>query len=235
MTTLKRNKARKIARILASTFFALLIGLEILPGWLWSNTAFADAPEPTPDRLAEPVLTEHSTQYEEGRYLYWMHCMPCHGDFGQGLTDEFRELWPEDHQNCWGRGCHGGREMDEGFPIPKTIPAVISESGEVLPFSTPEEFYEYLLTTHPPQNPGYLAEDEYWAMTAYVLAENNLIQVGKEIGPNAGILTGGKILAVCAIGVLLLLVFVVVGYVRRNRQDENSDSHEDGEKTLLID
>ncbi|MEJ2266350.1 MAG: hypothetical protein P8X95_23135, partial [Anaerolineales bacterium] len=124
-------------------------------------------PTPTPDRLAEPALPANPTQYEQGRHLYWMNCMPCHGDRGQGLTDEFRSLWVDDHQNCWGRGCHGGRQGDEGFPLPRTIPAVISSSGDLLPYATGDQLFEYLRTTHPPQHPGYLPEDEYWAITAF--------------------------------------------------------------------
>jgi hypothetical protein len=137
----------------------------------------------TPDRLAEPPLPANPTQYELGRHLYWMNCMPCHGDRGQGLTDEFRSLWDPEHQNCWGRGCHAGRERDEGYPLPHSIPAVISSTGELPPFATAAELFAYLRTTHPPQHPGYLPEVDYWALTAYLLIENNRLAPGQELGP----------------------------------------------------
>jgi cytochrome c len=64
-------------------------------------------PSPTVDRLAIPVLPDHPTQVEIGKNVYYYHCMPCHGDKGQRLTSEWRSQWVDDHQNCWGRGCHG--------------------------------------------------------------------------------------------------------------------------------
>jgi len=138
---------------------------------------------PTSDRLAEPALPANSTQYEQGRHLYWLNCMPCHGDSGQGLTDEFRSLWEVDHQNCWGRGCHTGREGEEGYPLPRSIPAIISSSGDLPPFATAEQLFEYLRLTHPPQHPGYLSDNEYWAITAYILTENQRLPLGQKLGP----------------------------------------------------
>jgi len=107
--------------------------------------------------------------------------MTCHGDRGQGLTDEFRSLYVE-HQNCWARGCHAGHPGDLGFPIPRSVPAIISSTGELPPFATAEDLFEFLRTTHPPQHPGYLPEEEYWALTAYLLAENNRLMPGQVLG-----------------------------------------------------
>lgn len=122
-------------------------------------------------RLAIPTLTEHPTQIEIGRSLFYYNCMPCHGDKGQGLTDEFRSLWEKDHQNCWERGCHGGHGTNEGFPLPTAIPAVVSSSFRQR-FIQLEMLFTYLKTTHPPQNPGGLKDEEYQALTAYLFFEN---------------------------------------------------------------
>lgn len=108
--------------------------------------------------------------------------MPCHGDRGQGLTDEFRSLYVED-QNCWARGCHAGRPGDQGFPIPRSVPAVISSSGDLPPFATAEQLFGYLRATHPPQYPGHLPDDEYWAISAYVLDQNHRLPEGEVLGP----------------------------------------------------
>ncbi|MCZ7667923.1 MAG: hypothetical protein M5U34_12380 [Chloroflexi bacterium] len=35
------------------------------------------------DRLAPPPTVENPTQLDEGAYLYWLYCIPCHGDKGQ--------------------------------------------------------------------------------------------------------------------------------------------------------
>jgi hypothetical protein len=109
--------------------------------------------------------------------------MPCHGDHGQGLTDEFRQLWVEDHQNCWARGCHAGRLEDQGFPIPRVVPAVSSRPDQLLRFPAPEDLFAYLESTHPPQNPGVLKEDEYWAVTALLLSENQRLAPDGTVGP----------------------------------------------------
>jgi len=127
---------------------------------------------PESDRLAEPVLPESPTQVDIGRNLYYFHCMPCHGDRGQGLTDEFREIWDEDHQNCWGRGCHTGRAELEAFPIPRTIPAVIAPPHTLGAFQTAEDLFTFLRATQPPQRPGALSDAEYWALTSFLLHEN---------------------------------------------------------------
>ncbi len=97
--------------------------------------------------------------------------MPCHGDQGQGLTDEFRALWVEDHQNCWGRGCHGGRKNDEGFPIPTFVPPIAGVNN-LARFDSEQELFDYLKATHPPQYPGRLADDEYRAIAFFVFWMN---------------------------------------------------------------
>lgn len=185
------------------------------PGHL--GTASAITSTPTPDRLAEPALPANPTQFEQGRYLYWMHCMTCHGDRGQGLTDEFRGLWVEDHQNCWARGCHTGRQEDQGFPIPRTVPAIISSSGDLPPFASVEALFEYLRATHPPPHPGYLLEEEYWALTAYVLAENRRLPTGQEIGPRAGPSAPGIVWGFVALGLLVLIATAILAGSRRRR------------------
>ena len=208
---------------LGALFMILLVWIP-LHGQTTTDQEVSQTLTPTPDRLAEPPLSENPTQYEEGQYLYWLNCMPCHGDQGQGLTDEFRELWPEDHQNCWGRGCHGGRIEDEGFPVPHEIPAIISSSGDELIFSNPGELFDYLRTTHPPQNPGVLPDNEYWAIADYVLAENNYLLPGQEIGPQSE-MAQGKIFWAEASIPFLLTVSVIIIWILRKRKAPNSPKH----------
>ena len=163
---------------------SLVIAVLLILSWMGSRTLEAqgaDAPQtvaaptsqmPMEDRLAEPVLPESPTQVDIGRNLYYFHCMPCHGDRGQGLTDEWREVWVEDHQNCWGRGCHTGRSQLAAFYIPRTIPAVIGSPQALGVFDTAEDLFVFLRATQPPQRPGALADEEYWALTSFLLHEN---------------------------------------------------------------
>ena len=126
-------------------------------------------------------MPEEPTEIDIGRNLYYHSCMPCHGDIGQGLTDEWREVWVDDHQYCWGRGCHSGDDMNEGFPIPKVVPAVMGPLPILQNFSTENELYSYLSETHPPQQPGALEADEYRALAAFLLSESGRLSEGEDI------------------------------------------------------
>jgi hypothetical protein len=130
------------------------------------------SPTPTYDPFVEPPLPENPTEYELGRNLYWHWCMTCHGDRGQGLTDEFRGIWEPDHQNCWGRGCHAGRPGDEGFPIPTVVPPLVDET-HLVQFASVQDLADFLVATHSPQSPGILKNHEYHAVALFVFAMNN--------------------------------------------------------------
>ncbi|MGD8473994.1 MAG: hypothetical protein PVH95_07305 [Anaerolineae bacterium] len=214
-----RNGQRMSAvRCLGSLAFAALLVLS----WMGSQVVVvqgADAPQtaaaPTPqiaeeDRLAEPVLPESPTQVDIGRNLYYFHCMPCHGDRGQGLTDEWREVWVEDHQNCWGRGCHTGRSQLAAFYIPHTIPAVIGPPQALRIFQTPEDLFAFLRATQPPQRPGALADEEYWALTSFLLHENGRPLPNEGTGP----VVSGAGLALATLAPLVAL-FSVTWLARR--------------------
>jgi hypothetical protein len=136
-------------------------------------------PTPTYDPLAEPPLPEHPTDLERGRNLYWHWCMPCHGDRGQGLTDEFRAIWEPEHQNCWERGCHGGQGLEEGFPIPTVVPGIVTET-HLARFALVQQLSSYLETTHPPQSPGSLESNEYQAIALFVFTMNGRSTVEKQ-------------------------------------------------------
>ncbi|MGC9334842.1 MAG: hypothetical protein ACP5JJ_11875 [Anaerolineae bacterium] len=161
---------------------------------------------PVEDRLAEPVLPESPTQVDIGRNLYYFHCMPCHGDRGQGLTDEWREVWVEDHQNCWGRGCHAARSEFDAFRIPRTVPAVIGSPPVLGAFQAAEDLFAFLRATQPPQRPGALSDAEYWALTGFLLHENGRQLMPIERSPTAdGPIVSNTGLALALLAPLLAL------------------------------
>ncbi|PWB72290.1 MAG: hypothetical protein C3F07_12275 [Anaerolineales bacterium] len=153
-------------------FAGILICISTLS---WNITvASAQDPVPTPtiyDPLAQPELPPDPTDHEMGRYLFWRHCMPCHGDAGQGLTEDFRALWG-DHQNCWERGCHAGKSIEDSFPVPTIVPAVVRED-QLIRFHSQEDLVEFLKATHPPQDPGFLEDEEYQLIAAFVFTMNH--------------------------------------------------------------
>lgn len=130
--------------------------------------AAGSSPTPEPDPLAVPVLPDNPSDIDLGRITYYYHCMPCHGDKGQGLTDEWRAVWVEDHQNCWSRGCHSGRPGDLGFPVPRFIPPVMPPFSSLARFESQDDLSEFLHVSHPPQTPGVLDEAECRTLAAYL-------------------------------------------------------------------
>jgi hypothetical protein len=162
---------------------------------------------PTPDPLGTPVMPETASQVDTGRELYFYHCMPCHGDHGQGLTDEWRAMWVEDHQNCWARGCHSGRSGEEGFPIPHDVPPVAGSPQAISRFEAPGDLFDYLVAHHPPQRPGALSEQECWALTAFLLRENNPHLVGNTVGLAGDAPDGPR----AAVGVSLVIGSLLLG------------------------
>ncbi len=141
------------------------------------GTALSVSPQTTPmptlDRLAEPTLPAVPSQADRGAQLYWLHCLPCHGDVGQGLTDEFRETYPPEDSYCWGRGCHGRNPYEGGFTLPTTVPALIGP-GTLTKFSTAANLHGFISAAMPFEAPGVLTEDESWQVTAFLLRENGI-------------------------------------------------------------
>jgi hypothetical protein len=99
--------------------------------------------------------------------------MPCHGDKGQGLTDEFRATYPPEEVNCWERGCHGANPYESGFTLPKKIPGVIGETT-LAKFTDAAQLNAYIRATMPFWKPGSLTEEESWRVTAFILRQNGL-------------------------------------------------------------
>jgi cytochrome c len=141
---------------------------------------------PTPDRLAEPTLPPSPSQADYGAQVYWLSCMPCHGDRGQGLTDEFRETYPPEEQYCWERGCHGANPYESGFSLPMFIPGMIGPDA-IGKFADAAQLNSYIRAAMPFWDPGSLTEEEAWRVTAFILRENGLWNaVGELNASNAG-------------------------------------------------
>lgn len=130
-------------------------------------------PTPTIDRLAPPPTAESPTQADEGAYFYWLNCQPCHGDQGQGLTDEWRAQYPAEDQNCWLSGCHGKQPYENGFTVPTVVPPVTGENS-LGRFETMGQVYDFIRAAMPYQAPGSLSDEEYLAITAFLARAHGL-------------------------------------------------------------
>jgi hypothetical protein len=198
----KTDRARKWRYCGAACLFGVMCAVLFLSAPPVRSDSDA-TPTPAFDRLATPVVPDNPTPIDLGRQVYYLNCMPCHGDVGQGLTDEWRAVWVDDHQNCWAKGCHGGRVEDEGFPLPRTIPAVIGSEAQMAQHVTETELVSYLEETHPPQRPGKLEEQEYEEVTAFLWHENGRDTVAASDQLASGWLVAGG--AVAALGILGLV------------------------------
>jgi cytochrome c len=138
--------------------------------------------DPQAARALPPTLTPTpSTQGGHGKDVFWLKCMPCHGDKGQGLTDEFRVAqYPPEDTNCWKSGCHGDRPYDNGFTLPKTIPALIGP-GTLAHFATAQDLYNFITKAMPFSKPGSLSQTEYLQALTYLLESNQIIPAGSQI------------------------------------------------------
>lgn len=126
---------------------------------------------PTSDRLARPTLPANPVQADLGGQVYYMVCMACHGDQGQGLSPEWVDAWGLEENACWQSKCHASNYPPEGFELPRYIPAVVSP-GVLNRFASALELHDYLKTEMPWQAPGTLTADEYWQLTAYLVRAN---------------------------------------------------------------
>lgn len=119
------------------------------------------------DRLGPPPMSDPPTQVELGHYAYYLSCMVCHGDQGQGL-EAWRTLLPEEDRNCWQSRCHAANYPPGGFQLPRYAPP-LAGSGTLARYQTAADLYEYVQGQMPWQAPGILTDEEYWQITAYLV------------------------------------------------------------------
>jgi cytochrome c5 len=180
------------------TFFPavfLLIFVIILGAWSWmspdtivslqqatATPASAGIPMPPMSNEDSWVIVDlppDATQLEYGAEVYRLVCKACHGDKGQGLTDDWRAQWAPEDQNCWQSKCHAANHPPDGFYMP-IAPAVIGLPLQM--FATAQDLYNYIHNFMPWHDRGSMTEKESWSVTAHILKMNN-VDPGPELGP----------------------------------------------------
>ncbi len=129
---------------------------------------------PTPEswlRLKE--MPDTATQVDYGAEIYRVVCRDCHGDRGQGLTDEWRATWAPEDQNCWQSRCHAGNHPPEGFILPKYVPPLLGP-GSLANHESALDLYNYMRLRMPWHTPGSLQDWEYMQLTAFLVTERGL-------------------------------------------------------------
>ena len=175
---------RFLFKIISIPFgIALLLAALFFDGGMASPIAQHATPTNTlsaADRLLKPTLPAEPSQADHGAQDYWLYCLPCHGERGQGLTEEFRQTYPPEENNCWQSGCHGNNPYQYGFKLPTKIPAVIGEAA-LAKFSDAAQLHSYIRATMPFWNPGSLTEEEAWRVTSFILRQNGLWDASTEL------------------------------------------------------
>ena len=131
-------------------------------------------PSPTPTfdiaRLASPPAPEFPSQVDKGASIFWGVCIACHGDRGQGLTDEWRFGAYKEDNNCWGSGCHGKNHPQHGFEMPKTLTfPPLGTASALGRFQNAQQLYDYVVVMMPWWKPRSLTPERAWQVTAYIL------------------------------------------------------------------
>ena len=161
-----------------------------LPGTIVHLQDATPTPVPTEDSWVIVDLPSDATQLEYGTEVYRLVCKACHGDRGQGLTDDWRAQWAPEDQNCWQSKCHALNHPPDGFYMPIAPPVL---GVPLLMFDTALDLFEYNRDFMPWHDRGSMTEKEYWSVTAYLLKING-VDPGPELGAEtaAGIPLRGK-------------------------------------------
>ena len=143
-----------------------------------TSTAATEDPQPTMVPASEswlilPEMPSTATQADIGAEVYRLVCQDCHGDRGQGLTDEWRATWAPEDQNCWQSKCHASNHPPEGFVLPRTVPAIMGPKS-LARFETTLDLFDYIKSKMPWHDPGNLVDAEYWQIMTFLARERGL-------------------------------------------------------------
>lgn len=183
------QKSQNLLPIMATLTMIVTLGISswISPGTIvplqqQTPTSAPIGMPPTEDSWIIVDLPEDATQLEYGAEVYRLVCKACHGDKGQGLTDDWRAQWAPEDQNCWQSKCHALNHPPDGFSMPQYVPAVLGQP--IKGFGTALNLYTYTLRYMPWHDRGSMTEKETWSVTAYML-EINGIDPGTELNAEA--------------------------------------------------
>lgn len=167
----------------AALIFVLASGCAAIQGGQAEPTPLSGISMPPEDEreswLRLDNVPQGADQVEFGAEVYRLVCKSCHGDRGQGLTEDWIAQWNPDDQNCWQSKCHAENHPEDGFKLPRYVPPVTGEeiTGR---FDTAAELYRFVSLAMPWHAPGSLTSEEYWYVTAYLL-EINGVELGDTV------------------------------------------------------
>ena len=138
-----------------------------------TNTTLQATPTFDVARLSQPPTVYPPAQADNGAQIYWGMCKDCHGDRGQGMTEEWINSFDPHYRDCWQSGCHGSDYPKNSFEIPKTGAPALAGPGKLNRFSSAYELYSHIQKNMPLFPAGSLTSDEAWSLTAFVMRLND--------------------------------------------------------------
>ncbi|HEX7005169.1 MAG TPA: c-type cytochrome [Trueperaceae bacterium] len=128
---------------------------------------------------SETILARAEAEAPVGAALFAANCSVCHGATGLGL-EEAKLAFPPDHRDC--SRCHkrGNAptmslrqiEMRQHDLFDVGEPPPLRGVGSLAAHAPPEAVRTYISAAMPRYRPGALSQEEYAAVTAFLLALN---------------------------------------------------------------
>ena len=131
-------------------------------------------------------ILNSNSQIQNGARVYNLVCADCHGDTGLGFDEALLGFHP-DHHNC--SQCHkkynspheDDVRVSERNCFSIGSPPAIRGVGLQKKFQNAAAYYYFIKSTMPRYDPNGLTEEEYWNITAFLLAINNNLPDNTEL------------------------------------------------------
>ena len=124
-------------------------------------------------RLDQPPTVYPPAQADTGAQIYWGMCMSCHGDKGQGLTEDWVNSFPPEERIVGTRAVMPATRLQNSFVIPQTGIPALAGAGKLARFSNSFELYRFIHENMPFFRSGSLTSEEAWSLSAYILRMND--------------------------------------------------------------
>ncbi len=154
-------------KILLSGLFIVLINFSISQDYVDSILSLTGL----------DIITSNS-QIQNGARVYNLVCADCHGDTGLGIAEGIQGFHPE-HQYC--QRCHktfnaptkAMTRLSQRNSFSLGVPPALRDENSISKFQNAAVYHDFIKATMPRYDPGALSEQEYWDITAFLIALNN--------------------------------------------------------------
>ncbi len=157
-------------------FFILQISILLLFMAI-SNYGFSQDYVDSILNLTKLDILNSNSQIQNGARVYNLVCADCHGDTGLGIEEGVLGFQPE-HQYC--QRCHktfnaptkAMTRLSQRNSFDLGVPPALRNENSIAKFQNAFAYYSFIKATMPRYDPSGLTEQEYWDITAFLIALN---------------------------------------------------------------